>query len=79
MIRTEVKRTPDFQRAQCRGQTRLFEDRFRNEPTDARAARHTAAKALCHQCPCLEACDTLRRKQRFPTGVWAGRTYKDRH
>ena len=69
----------DFSAASCCGRSPMFDDQLRGETTAARAARLGAATRLCHDCPCRQPCDALRRRQPRPTGVWAGRLYRDLH
>ncbi|PZU00028.1 WhiB family transcriptional regulator [Williamsia sp. DF01-3] len=78
MIYKENPTSPDFANAPCSGQSPLFDDHLRGETAADRAARLSVATRLCHDCPCRQPCDALRRTQHHPTGVWAGRIYLDR-
>ncbi|MFE2121027.1 WhiB family transcriptional regulator [Rhodococcus aetherivorans] len=61
--------------AACVGRHALFDDELdgAREDATARAARRTAAAAICATCPVLEACRTVANEAGDQArGVWAG-------
>lgn len=68
--------------AACRGQTALFfpplQQRHRNTPTPEAMVQIRKAKAICAQCPVLEACGAYVRSFKHQPGIWAGTTERER-
>jgi WhiB family transcriptional regulator, redox-sensing transcriptional regulator len=55
----------------------LFDDRA-DETPETRAAREDVAKDICATCPVTEHCLDFARRTRARSGIWAGKTYRER-
>jgi WhiB family redox-sensing transcriptional regulator len=65
--------------AACRGEDpMLFFGPNRFEPKRERLSREAAAKAVCAQCPALDACREHALAEAEPYGVWGGLGEDDR-
>jgi len=49
-----------------------------NERGPRRAARESAAKAVCADCPVMEQCAEYALRNRVPYGIWGGLSETDR-
>jgi WhiB family transcriptional regulator, redox-sensing transcriptional regulator len=56
----------------------LFYPPDHREPIAARAARVTAAKAICRRCPVLLTCRAHATATGEPHGIWGGQTAAER-
>ncbi|HSK57542.1 MAG TPA: WhiB family transcriptional regulator [Actinomycetospora sp.] len=82
----DVRRLPgpnadiwDWQRlGACRGMDSAFFFHPDGERGPARARRQAAAKAVCGQCPVVEACLKHALAVREPYGVWGGMSEEER-
>jgi WhiB family redox-sensing transcriptional regulator len=83
---TDVRRLPgpnadfwDWQmQAACRGLDSSLFFHPEGERGAAKAARESAAKALCASCPVLSQCREHAMRVREPFGVWGGLTESER-
>jgi WhiB family transcriptional regulator, redox-sensing transcriptional regulator len=83
---TDVRRLPgpnadlwEWQlRGACRGEDGSMFFHPEGERGPARAARETAAKAVCVRCPVIEQCLRHALATREPYGVWGGTTESER-
>ncbi|PQP21939.1 WhiB family transcriptional regulator [Rhodococcus opacus] len=77
---TEPVTDPDWDRAPCRRNPRLWDDtadaaNTRAESPAQRSSRHNEAIALCRACPVIEDCRREVAHASNPTGIWAGEIY----
>ncbi|AII10789.1 WhiB family transcriptional regulator [Rhodococcus opacus] len=71
---------PDWGRAPCRRNPRLWDDaadvaNTRAESPAQRSLRHSEAIATCRLCPVIDNCRREAAHASNPTGVWAGEIY----